>query len=606
MLRKYGYRMPPSLEHVIKRRRVNLELLRGVRAAALSLSRNSKGVIAGQTGEGTAIKAIPFLWAGGLTALVAVPWIVPGFLFGTDWPGPRRIDWPAELWSAAPVQAFLAVISAALSAEIASKLLVVGFLFVGALTAYRAMPAGDFVPRAAASVIYIANPFVYGRLHYGQFYLLAGYALLPWVASRVMRMVAQPDVREGLILALTLALVAAFTPHLLVPATLLSATSATAMLVGWWRSWAYVLRLFRGMATCAGAFVVLSAYWLIPYLAGRSVESKIVAQVGSRDLAAYSSVPDASLGLFPNLAGLYGFWAENVQRFPSLKLFVPYWPLALLALLILATIGASSVFLARASAFRELRWWVVSLLLAGVIGLLLEAGVAESHTAPVVRWLDAVFPAYRGMRDAGKWASVLAIVYAQLIPLGVIAIRNWLRDHPRGITGLAGAAISGLALALPLYYGNGLLFGMHGEIRPSRYPAGWYAADRVMAADPRHDRALFLPWHHYLRLSFVRNVNSVIASPAPSFFSVPVVVSADAEVGGIAPPNDPEQSAIRILVITGDRADWDAALAARNIKYVLVAKEVDWEQFAFFDHEPGFVRVGDYGSITLYRNSLLP
>jgi hypothetical protein len=538
--------------------------------------------------------------------LVAAPWVVPGFLFGTDWPGPRRLDWPVELWSAAPVQVLLAMTSLALSAEIASKLLVIGFLFIAALTAYRAVPAGDFVPRAAASVIYTVNPFVYGRLHYGQVFLLAGYALLPWVASRVFRLVTQPNVGQGLILALSLALVGAFTPHLLLPAILLLATSGTAVFFGRWRNLAYVLGLTRGVATCAGAFVVLSAYWLIPYLTGHSVESKIISQVGSGDLAAYSSVADPSLGLFPNLLGLYGFWAENVQRFPSLKLFAPYWFPALLALLTLATIGASFVFFSRTSALGALRWWVVSLLLAAVIGLLLEAGVAEPHIAPVVQWLDAVIPPYRGMRDAGKWASLLAVVYAQLVPLGVIAIRNWLRKRPRRIPNVAGALVAGLALAIPLYYGNGMLFGMHGEIRPSMYPTGWYAVDRAMAADPKHDRALFLPWHHYLRLSFVRNVDSVVASPAPTFFSVPIVVSADAEVGGVPPPADPEQRTIGALVATGSRADWATVLAARNIKYVIVANEIDSGRFAFFAKQPGFIRVLGDDNIALYRNQVLP
>jgi hypothetical protein len=558
------------------------------------------------TSERSANRSIPFVWAAGLTALVAVPWLVPGFLFGTDWSGPRRLDWPAQLSSTAPVQALLAVVSAAVSAEIAAKLLVLGFLFIAALTAYRALPLGDFVPRATASVIYAVNPFVYGRLHYGQFFLLAGYALLPWATSRVFRLVTQPKVLHGVAVAISLVLIAMFTLHLLLPAILLLTTSSVAMVVGQRRNVAYVLGLVRGIAACAGTFVILSAYWLIPYLAGRSVEGKIIAQAGSWDLGAYSSVPDPSFGLFPNLLGLYGFWAENVQRFPSLKLFVPYWYLALVALLALAAIGASSVFLGRASALSDLRWWVVSLLLAGIVGLLLEAGVAEPHIAPLVRWLDGVFPPYRGMRDAGKWASLLAVVYAQLVPMGVIAIRNWLRDHPHGISSVSGAALSGFALALPLYYGNGVLFGMHGEIRPSMYPAGWYAADRIMAADPKHDRALFLPWHLYLRLSFVRNVNSVIASPAQGFFSVPVVVSADPEVGGFTPPNDPDQRTITTLVAGGARADWATALAARNIKYVLVAKEIDSERFAFFAQQPGFVRVLGDDHIALYRNELLP
>src|SRR5229473_1357434 len=78
------------------------------------------------------------LWAAFLTALVAGPWLLPGYLFGTDWPGPRRLDFPTGLYSAAPLQAALAAISWAIGSESAGKLLVLGSLFAAAATAYGA------------------------------------------------------------------------------------------------------------------------------------------------------------------------------------------------------------------------------------------------------------------------------------------------------------------------------------------------------------------------------------------------------------------------------------------------------------------------------------
>jgi len=167
-----------------------------------------------------------------------------------------------------------------------------------------------------------------------------------------------------------------------------------------------------------------------------------------------------------------------------------------------------------------------------------------------------------------------------------------------------GATATGLLIALPLCYGNGTLFGLHGEIKPSQYPAGWYAADRALLADPHPGRALFLPWHEYMAYSFVQNQNKVIASPAPTFFSVPIVSSSNPEIPGAVPPSDPDQSAVSTLVQTGAAGDWSRALAGRDIKYVLMAREVDWKSFDFLRQQPGLNLVGDYGSIVLYRNSL--
>lgn len=546
---------------------------------------------------------LPYLWSGALALLIAAPWLGPGYLFGTDWPGPRFIPWPTQVSSWAPFESLLAAVSTVASAEITAKLLVLGSLFAAALAAYTALPYGDFVPRAAASLTYVLNPFVYGRLHYGQLFLVACYAALPWVAQRIYRMLVRPTVWSGLWLAAGIVLVGILALHLLLPLVVLLGVATISAVAFRRLNFRYMAQLALGLGVAGAAALLLSAYWLIPYAAGKTYESQVIAQVGVVDLAAYRVVSDPSVGLARNLLGLYGFWAEGVHRFPSMKVFVPYWDLVVLGMLALACIGASSVFVVRNESLRSLRWWVVALAVAAVIGLMLEAGVAEPRVAPLIRWLDAVFPPYRGMRDSGKWASLLAVVYAQLIPLAWIAIRDRLKGWTkwRAVRETSLALTAGLALALPLYYGNGLLFGMHRQIQPSQYPAGWYAADRVMAAEGGRGRALFLPWHLYLRLSFVHNVNSVIASPAPEFFSIPTLVSGDPEVPGIPAPVTPDQRTIQSLLNAGSASDWARGLASRGVTFVVVAKELDWQNYAYLDRQAGLHKVGDYGSVVLYR-----
>ncbi|HEX2712295.1 MAG TPA: hypothetical protein VHM88_08740, partial [Candidatus Acidoferrales bacterium] len=161
-------------------------------------------------------------------------------------------------------------------------------------------------------------------------------------------------------------------------------------------------------------------------------------------------------------------------------------------------------------------------------------------------------------------------------------------------------------MVLPLYYGNGILYGMHRQILPSAYPSGWYAADRVLATDPHPGRAVFLPWHGYLELSFVRNANRVVASPAPLFFSVPVVASQDLEIPGIPPRENPDQMFLATLVAHGPTIDWAPQLAAHGFKYVLLARELDWKDYGYLDQQPGLQLVHDFGSIELYVNALWP
>jgi hypothetical protein len=545
------------------------------------------------------------LWAGFLTLVVAGPWLLPGYLFGTDWPGPRHFAFPTNLASSALLQVLLAGLAWAAGGEAAGKVLVLGCLFAAGALAFRALPKGGFVPRAAAAALYVVNPFVYGRLHYGQISLLAAYAVMPWALLRLHKLLVEPGLRSSLGVAVSFATVGVLSPHLLLMAGMLAGALYIAHVVGSEKRLLYFTRSVRWAFCAIAVSAVASAYWMVPLIAGRGFEGAVVAGTGPGDLAAYAAVPDRSLGLLPNLLGLYGFWAENSGRFTSMKAFVPFWPAVLAAILAIAAIGVVAAFWQRD---RKLPPWVLGLVIAGGVALVLEMGVSHPASAGLVEWLDAHFTAYRGMRDAGKWAALLALVYSQLVGLGAAAILDWLRARAAnlGQTEWAMGVASALLLALPMFYGNGLFFGAHGEIKPSQYPSGWYQADRLLAADHNAGRALFLPWHEYMSYSFIQNQNRVVAPPAPFFFSVPVVTSTDPEVPGIVPPDSPDQTAVSALVSAGSRGQWAKVLSALGVKYILLARELDWRSFAYLDGQPGLVKIADFDSIVLYRVSFVP
>lgn len=545
------------------------------------------------------------MWASFVTLVVATPWLLPGYLFGTDWPGPRHFAPPNASDNWAPVQFGLAAVTWVTGGELAGKLFVLGSLFAAAALAYRALPEGGFVPHATAATVYLVNPFVYGRLNYGQMYLLAAYATLPWAFIRTRQLCADPSAKSSVGVAAAFVLLGVFSPHFLLMAALLAVALYVAYAAARRGVFAYLRQSLPWVATSIALTAIGSANWFVPLIAGRGYVSTIITTTGTGELAAYAAVPDRSLGLVPNLLGLYGFWAENSGHFASMKAFVPVWPAVLAALLVVCAIGAIAALRPPPSGRAPL---VIGLVLAGTIGFLLEIGVSNSLMAGVVTWLDAHVPIYRGMRDAGKWGALLALVYSQLAGLGATATLIWLKNATRSpaMAERAGGIAAALLLALPLYYGNGLLFGAHGEIKPSHYPAGWYSADRVLLADANPGRTLFLPWHQYMSYGFIQNQNKVVAPPGPTFFSVPVLASADPEVVGIPPPTDPDQVAISSLVSAGDQGHWAQVLAAHGVKYVLLARELDWRSYAFLDSQPGFVKVADFGSIVVFRNSFSP
>lgn len=545
------------------------------------------------------------LWVGFLTVLVVGPWFLPGYIFGTDFAGDRRFDFPSSVHSYAGLEIALALIAKVFSAEAAAKLLIFSSLFAAGVGAFRALPSGGFVPRAIASAVYMLNPFVYGRLLYGQLGVVAAYAILPWIVLRTRRLIDQPSMKQSFATALGLVVVGILELHMLLLVGLLMVSLLLTRAVQCRRDFQYLIHLGLGVLVAVGIAALASLYWLVPLLLGISDQGKTLAAIGPGDLAAFSVVPDHHLGLVPNLLGLYGFWAEGVGRFSSMKEFVPLWPIALAGLLLLALVGATAALTDRTEVSQD-RAWVSGLLLAAIVALALEVGVADPHVAGFVRWIDSVFSPYRGLRDSGKWAAVLALVYSQLVPRGAMAVLAWTSGLDLGrVSAPAQALVAGLTIALPLYYGNGLLYGTHSQIQPSQYPAGWYEADATLLADRHPGRVVFLPWHLYMSLHFVRNANTVILSPAPEFFSAPIVVSNDPEIPGVRAPVDGDQTAISGLVRAQAAGSWGPMLASRGIKYVLLVKEVDWSTYDYLNRQSGLVRVADYGSLVLYRNLLV-
>src|ERR1051326_3191402 len=89
---------------------------------------------------------LALIWAAFLTLVVASPWVLPGFLFGTDWPGPRHFAPPTSVDSSTLVRLALAAVGWAVGGELTGKLFVLGCFFSAAALAYFALPAGGFFP----------------------------------------------------------------------------------------------------------------------------------------------------------------------------------------------------------------------------------------------------------------------------------------------------------------------------------------------------------------------------------------------------------------------------------------------------------------------------
>ena len=67
-----------------------------------------------------------------------------------------------------------------------------------------------------------------------------------------------------------------------------------------------------------------------------------------------------------------------------------------------------------------------------------------------------------------------------------------------------------------------------------------------------------------------------------------------------------ETGANDVYVVRGDKGEWAQVLAAHGVKYVLLSHELEWKSYSYLDFQPDMVKIADFGSIEVYRNSLSP
>lgn len=109
-------------------------------------------------------------------------------------------------------------------------------------------------------------------------------------------------------------------------------------------------------------------------------------------------------------------------------------------------------------------------------------------------------------KDLGAYARRLSLPVAMTLAGTFAASAYWVIPLLIG-RGPEGSVIGGIGTGELEAYAA---IPEHGEIRPSQCPVGWYAADQALLADGHPARTLFLPWHQYMSLSFVRNQNRVV------------------------------------------------------------------------------------------------
>ncbi len=513
-----------------------------------------------------------------LAALILGPLLRPGFVLVYDMVFVPRQPFSLQLLGispllprSVPIDLAVAVASRALTGQVVQKLLLAG-IFGGAFWgAARLVPVRGIAPRIAAGVLYTWNPLTYERLLLGQWVLLAGYAVLPWVASAALSFRrGVPGSTGRLMLALAVASLTG--PY----GGLLAAGEAAALALA--PPWAGRAPARRA-AVLVGAALVVNVPWLVPAIFPHDVTNP--AQLG---MTVFRARADSPLGTAGSLVSLGGLWRTDVA--PPGRTTLAWVP----AFLLIAGVVAGGW---RVLGRRWPRGAVVGLLGLAVLGFAVAVAPGVAGLRPIALWLDRVLPGGGLLRDSQKFVIPLAL--AESVGFGVgldLLLEGAGRSRP------IGRALALLVPLLPLALAPTLAWGASGKLSTAGYPPSWARAEQVMRADSAPGAVLILPWH--ADLPFRWNHDQTVHQPAVEYFSRPVVASSALEVGSATlPDEDPWAALARPVALSGE--PMATGLPGLGVRYVLLFKEAEWRTFT--SQVAGLTAVLETPDLILFRGA---
>ncbi|MGB4758467.1 MAG: hypothetical protein WBP26_00240 [Candidatus Saccharimonadales bacterium] len=520
-----------------------------------------------------------------------------GYLLTLDMVFTPEITLPSITNPSYPFYLLLKILSFVLPVWVLQKILLVTIFVLAGLGAHKLMayvmtskkPAthGSW-PYYFAGILYMINPFTYTRLMAGQFAVLLGYALLPFVMLLALKFLRRRSPSNAIRLGGLLAIVAIVSIHTLGLAVLLLACLVITCLLMYKPSKQQIVQGIKQGGIGIVVFATLSSCWLLPLAIGTSKLGDTVSGFSSHDAHAFATQP-GDIGTPLNVLALQGFWGDDKNLYLLPQDQYTWWLTPILLLWLLVAVGIYY-------GIKNQRTVSISLLIVALIGFVLALGTTGTWFATINTWLITHVPFFAGYRELQKFAALIALMYAYFGAFGVALIIQKL--HQKSL--LKNLAVM-LCLILPFICSPLMLFGANGQLKATSYPADWYAMNEYLHDKAEGTRVLFLPWHLYMPFSFT---DRVVANPAGNFFNTKLYASKDPELGGASSySTDPLTTKLDSIILPNAKNTARLATELRDlgISYILLAKEYDHKRYDFLQAKAGITIEHQTPNLVLYR-----
>ncbi|WP_182375962.1 hypothetical protein [Nocardioides sp. WS12] len=454
-------------------------------------------------------------------------WLVGDMVFVPQQPWKAAwLGMDGALPRAVPMDALISLITQVVPGDFVQKALLVGGFLAGGLGVARLVAQQAWFARAAAITLFCWNPWVYERLLIGQWAILVGYFVLPWVALAAVRL-RRGGPGDWAPAAVALVLSAICSPSSgVMAAGVLLALGVGRDRRGWWRAVAIA--------------VVANLTWAIPAL---TADAARVTTDGV--FAAFAARAESGAGVVASVFSLGGIWKTSILPGERTS--------ALLVLLACLLSLAALAGLWRMGADRS-RW-----VLIGAVSLGLALAPAIPVGADVMESLGARLPGLALLRDSHRYLAPFGLVLAVGIAYAVTALRARIKPGTQALWSVVALLVVAPLLLLP-----SLAWGAAGELERSSYPKAWTEVAALIDSD---ETTVVLPWAGSYR-GFDWNHRRAVLDPAPRLLPGQVLVDDTVRLEGReVPAEDPRVRAVDEAL---DQDDPAAALRDLGVRWVLV------------------------------------
>lgn len=538
-------------------------------------------------------KYYPYIFFTLLTLAVTLPLFKPGFVLTLDMVFTPRIRLPEQVTSSYPFYAVLHALNLVVPADILQKLVLASITFlagIGGYTLAKRTLVHDKEPGIGAYVggsLYTINPYTYDRFMAGQFAVLLGYCLLPFVALQLLVLAERPTWKRGIGLGLLLTAVGIVSIHTLGLVAVLTCTVIAGTVWQYRNRLSSLAHFAAPGALGLGTFLVLSAYWLAPTLAGTNSTGQAIAGFTAGDTQAFATLGNRFVEQLLHILRLQGFWGENTHTFLLPQTALPDWGVAICLLWILVGVGV-------ATAWKNNQRQAVAVFGGAAI---ISAVIATGALNDV---LGSIIPLFRGFREPQKFTGLVALAYALFSAQGTRQVLEYLSRKRMAVVQQGALAA---VLLLPVILVPCMFWGFGGQLRPVEYPATWAAINNQLDKDHTSYQVLFLPWHLYM---YYRFADRIIMSPAAGYFDKPIIASNNPEIGKAATDRPDARKAIlseQILPNAPNSTDLGSRLAGLHIKYVILDKDNDFRTYTYLGRQKDLRLVNENANLQLYLNT---